>query len=257
MENGAQFDGNIDDIYRILDMRDKSKKEKAAQAEIEMETEMDVRRASSTKTKVSKKKIEKKDIALGIASVIISLVILSKAIPFTQREINGYQSRQTFYPSVEAELVDAGYGYFEDGEFCLNSGNDYSGLELVIDSSVEGLATYELYTSAIRLAKNYSEVNKERKNNSNSRYGDSEVSCFSKEITVRCKGGYYKFKQIYEGGGDFCSVMGVNNNDESTNLACATIIDAAEKAKNGDTAEFNEIVNQVVNRNLENSKGGR
>lgn len=25
MENGAQFDGNIDDIYRILDMRDKSK----------------------------------------------------------------------------------------------------------------------------------------------------------------------------------------------------------------------------------------
>lgn len=252
MENISQFDNNMDDVLKIVNKHADEVKRKE-----EMEAEIAARKASRSSAKIAKKKQVRKDRTISIASVILSLAILSKVVPFAQREANGYQSRQTFYPSIESELVDAGYGYFEDGEFCLNVGNDYSGLELVIDSSVEGLATYDLYTSAIRLAKNYNEVNKERQNNSHSEYGDSEESCFSKEITVRCKGGDYKFKQIYEGGGDFCSVMGVNNHDESTNLACATIIDAAEKAKNGDAAEFNEIVNQVVNKNLGNSKGGR
>ena len=247
MENKSQFDNNMDDVLKIVNEHADEVKRKE-----EMEAEIAARKASRSSAKIAKKNQVRKDITMSIASVILSLAILSKVVPFVQREANGYQSRQTFYPSI-----DAGYGYFEDGEFCLNSGNDYSGLELVIDSSAEGLATYELYTSAIRLAKNYNEVNKERQNNSHSEYGDSEESCFSKEITVRCKGGDYKFKQIYEGGGDFCSVMGVNNHDESTNLASATILDAAEKAKNGDNAEFNEIVNQVVNKNLGNSKGGR
>jgi hypothetical protein len=252
MENKSQFDNNMDDVLKIVNKHADEVKRKE-----EMEAEIAARKASRSSAKIAKKNQVRKDITMSIASVILSLAILSKVVPFVQGQINNYHSKEAFSPSIESELVDAGYGYFEDGEFCLNSGNDYSGLELVIDSSVDGLATYELYTSAIAGAKNYSEINNERKNNSSFKSDDSEVSCFSKEITVRCKDGNYKFKQIYEGGGDFCSVMGVNNHDESSNLAWATITDAAEKAKNGDTAEFNEIVNQVVNRNLGNSKGGR
>lgn len=252
MENKSQFDNNMDDVLKIVNKHADEVKRKE-----EMEAEISARKASRSSAKIAKKNQVRKDITMSIASVILSLAILSKVVPFVQGQINNYHSKEAFSPSIESELVDAGYGYFEDGEFCLNSGNDYSGLELVIDSSVDGLATYELYTSAIAGAKNYSEINNERKNNSSFKSDDSEVSCFSKEITVRCKDGNYKFKQIYEGGGDFCSVMGVNNHDESSNLAWATITDAAEKAKNGDTAEFNEIVNQVVNRNLGNSKGGR
>lgn len=252
MENKSQFDNNMDDVLKIVNKHADEVKRKE-----EMEAEIAARKASRSSAKIAKKNQVRKDITMSIASVILSLAILSKVVPFVQGQINNYHSKEVFSPSIESELVDAGYGYFEDGEFCLNSGNDYSGLELVIDSSVDGLATYELYTSAIAGAKNYSEINNDRKNNSSFKSDDSEVSCFSKEITVRCKDGNYKFKQIYEGGGDFCSVMGVNNHDESSNLAWATITDAAEKAKNGDTAEFNEIVNQVVNRNLGNSKGGR
>ena len=252
MENKSQFDNNMDDVLKIVNKHADEVKRKE-----EMEAEIAARKASRSSAKIAKKNQVRKDITMSIASVILSLAILSKVVPFVQGQINNYHSKEAFSPSIESELVDAGYGYFEDGEFCLNSGNDYSGLELVIDSSVDGLATYELYTSAIAGAKNYSEINNERKNNSSFKSDDSEVSCFSKEITVRCKDGNYKFKQIYEGGGDFCSVMGVNNHDESSNLAWATITDAAEKAKNGDTAEFNEIVNQVVKRNLGNSKGGR
>lgn len=252
MENKSQFDNNMDDVLKIVNKHADEVKRKE-----EMEAEIAARKASRSSAKIAKKNQVRKDITMSIASVILSLAILSKVVPFVQGQINNYHSKEAFSPSIESELVDAGYGYFEDGEFCLNSGNDYSGLELVIDSSVDGLATYELYTSAIAGAKNYSEINNERKNNSSFKSDDSEVSCFSKEITVRCKDGNYKFKQIYEGGGDFCSVMGVNNHDESSNLAWATITDAAEKAKNGDTAEFNEIVNQVVNKNLGNSKGGR
>ena len=47
MENGSQFDGNIDDIYRILDMRDKSKNAPLLAKEAEEKAiKTDKRRAS-------------------------------------------------------------------------------------------------------------------------------------------------------------------------------------------------------------------
>lgn len=71
MENGSQFDGNIDDIYRILDMRDKSKNA----ALLAKEAEEKARKASIKKEKVAKKKKRYKNIAVSLAAVSASLAL--------------------------------------------------------------------------------------------------------------------------------------------------------------------------------------
>ena len=63
--------------------------------------------------------------------------------------------------------------------------------------------------------------------------------------------------QILEGGGSFLAVMGVNSWEEASNLASAAIVDAVDKAKDGDTSELDRIINDVQNKNISNDKGGR
>ena len=254
MENGAQFDGNIDDIYKILAQHEKSKKAALAAKEAE---EM-ARKASIKKNKIAKKKKRYKNIAVSLTVVAASLALFfGKIEPAIAREVGQYESYNYAIPYAQQELVDAGYGYFEGEDFYLYENNDYSGLDLTVRGNSEGLATFELYERAIKDAENIKDIDAGKDRYTLSEEDVKEADKFTRKVQIFCESGIYTKEQILEGGGSFCSVMGVNNWDEASNLSSVAITEAVDKAKDGDTSELDRIINDVQNKNLTNTKGGK
>ena len=72
MENKSQFDNNMDDVLKIVNEHADEVKRKE-----EMEAEIAARKASRSSAKIAKKNQVRKDITMSIASVILSLAILS------------------------------------------------------------------------------------------------------------------------------------------------------------------------------------
>jgi len=168
-----------------------------------------------------------------------------------------YESYNYAIPYAQQELVDAGYGYFEGEDFYLYENNDYSGLDMVVGGNDVGLATFELYERAIKDAENIKDIDAGKDRYTLSEKDVKEADKFSRNIEIFCADGNYSKGQILEGGGSFLAVMGVNSWEEASNLASAAIVDAVDKAKDGDTSELDRIINDVQNKNISNDKGGR
>jgi 3-dehydroquinate dehydratase len=106
MENKSQFDNNMDDVLKIVNKHADEVKRKE-----EMEAEIAARKASRSSAKIAKKNQVRKDITMSIASVILSLAILSKVVPFVQGQINNYHSKEAFSAAsvivAHAKLLDS------------------------------------------------------------------------------------------------------------------------------------------------------
>lgn len=251
MENRSQYDIDTDKIIEAVnDNSDRRRREEELYAKRE--------ERSKKRAKVAKKNRVFKNVSVSLvvvaAAVSIGLGVVKSAV---ESQIAPYHSYQYAIPYAQEELVDAGYGYFEGDDFYLYEGNDYSGLDMTIQSNPEGLATLELYERAINDAENIKDVDKDKSTTAFYEKDKKEATRFTNSVMVDCKGGSYTLPQIFEGGGSINAVLGVNNGQERITLACEAITTAVEKAKNGDDSSLKRIVNEVENRNLDNTKGGR
>lgn len=254
MENRSQYDIDTDKIIEAVN--DNSDRRRREEELYEKREERSKKRA-----KVAKKNRVFKNVSVSLvvvaAAVSIGLGAVKIAKPAIENQLAPYRSYQYAIPYAQEELVDAGYGYFEGDDFYLYEGNDYSGLDMTIQSNPEGLATLELYERAINDAENIKDVDKDKSTTAFYEKDKKEATRFTNSVMVDCKGGSYTLPQIFEGGGSINAVLGVNNGQERINLACEAITTAVEKAKNGDNSSLKRIVNEVENRNLDNTKGGR
>lgn len=249
MENRSQYDDN-EWIDRI--------NEHAEYAKRQREFEERKEKRAEKRAKIAKKNRVIKNVSVSLVAVAATLSIgLGVVKPAIENQTAPYHSYQYAIPYAQEELVDAGYGYFEGDDFYLYEGNDYSGLDMTIQSGPEGLATLELYERAIEDAENIKDVDKDKSTTAFYEKDKKEATRFTSNVLVDCQGGSYTLHQIFEGGGDINAVLGVNDSQERINLAAEAITTAVEKAKNGDDSSLKRIVNEVENRNLDNTKGGR
>ena len=251
MENRSQYDIDTDKIIEAVnDNSDRRRREEELYAKRE--------ERSKKRAKVAKKNRVFKNVSVSLVVVAAAVSIgLGVVKPAVESQIAPYHSYQYAIPYAQEELVDAGYGYFEGDDFYLYEGNDYSGLDMTIQSNPEGLATLELYERAINEAENSKDVDKDKSTTAFYEKDKKEATRFTNSVMVDCKGGSYTLPQIFEGGGSINAVLGVNSGQERINLACEAITTAVEKAKNGDDSSLKRIVNEVENRNFDNTKGGR
>lgn len=251
MENRSQYDIDTDKILQVVN--DNSERKRREEELYEKREERSKKRA-----KVAKKNRVFKKVAVSLVAVAASVSIgLGVVKPAIENQIAPYHSYQYAIPYAQEELVDAGYGYFEGNDFYLNEENDYSGLNMTIQSNPEGLATLELYERAINDAENIEDIDKDKSTFTLYEKDKKEATRFTDNVLVDCQSGSYTLHQIIEGGGSINAVLGVNDGQERINLACEAITIAVEKAKNGDDSSLKRIVNEVENRNLDNTKGGR
>ena len=237
MENRSQYDIDTDKIIEAVnDNSDRRRREEELYAKRE--------ERSKKRAKVAKKNRVFKNVSVSLVVVAAAVSIgLGVVKPAVESQIAPYHSYQYAIPYAQEELVDAGYGYFEGYDFYLYEVNDYSGLDMTIQSNPEGLATLELYERAINDAENIKDVDKDKSTTAFYEKDKKEATRFTNSVMVDCKGGSYTLPQIFEGGGSINAVLGVNSGQERINLACEAITTAVEKAKNGDDSSLKRIVN--------------
>lgn len=249
MENRFQYDDN-EWIDRINEHAEYAKRQREFEERREKRAEK--------RARVAKKNRVIKNVSVSLVAVAATLSIgLGVVKPTIENQTAPYHSYKYAIPYAQEELVDAGYGYFKGNDFYLYEGNDYSGLDMTIQSNPEGLATLELYERAIKDAENIKDIDKDKSSITFYEKDKKEATRFTDSVMVVCQGGSYTLHQIFEGGGSIDAVLGVNNGQERINLAGDAITTAVEKAKNGDDSSLKRIVNEVENRNLDNTKGGR
>ena len=85
--------------------------------------------------------------------------------------------------------------------------------------------------------------------------GKSVFACKAPKPFFICTDGNYEWLEDF--GAKEEDHIQVNSWEEASNLASAAIVDAVDKAKDGDTSELDRIINDVQNKNISNDKGGR